>query len=163
MALTQQHYTYRHDQVLHLFASRLVDMFVSYSCIHVYADLTGLRASEGPQATVPSNLLITSYRPDIVVYNSEASSVALLELTFPLDSELHIEAARSTKRNKTEYLQLLAEFDHLRIDNYYKTVEISVLGHYQPSCIQHFKSFVDFIQPSANTKSSIQQTFDDAA
>ena len=99
----------------------------------MYADLPGLRASEGPQATIPLNLLITSYRPDIVV--SEASSVALLELTCPLDSEHHIEAARSRKQNKTEYLQLLAEFDRLRIDNYYKTVEISVLGHYQPSCI----------------------------
>ena len=49
--------------------------------------------------TIPSNLLITSYRPDIVVYNSEASSVALLELTCPLDSEHHIEAARSRKQN----------------------------------------------------------------
>ena len=138
-------------------------MFVSYSCIHVYADLPGLRASEGPQATIPSNLLITSYRPDIVVYNSETSSVALLELTCPLDSEHHIEAARSRKQNKTEYLQLLAEFDRLRIDNYYETVEISVLGHYQPSCIQNFKTFVDFIHPSTTTKSSIRQTFDDAA
>ena len=108
MALTQQCYAYRHDQVLHLLACRLVDMFVSYSCIHVYADLPGLRAS--PQATIPSNLLITSYRPNIVVYNSEASSVALLELTCPLDSEHHIKAARSRTQNKTEYLQLLAEF-----------------------------------------------------
>ena len=30
-------------------------------------------------------------------------------------------------------------------------------------CIQNFKSFVDFIQPSTTTKSSIRQTFDDAA
>ena len=46
-------------------------------------------------------------RPGIVVYNSETSSVALLELTCPLDSEHHIEAARSRKQNKTEYLQNL--------------------------------------------------------
>ena len=109
----------------------------------MYAVLPGLRASEGPKATIPSNLLITSYRPDIVVYNSETSSVALLEQTCPLDSEHHIEAARSRKQNKTEYLQLLVEFDRLRLDNYYETVEISVLGHYQPSCIVHFKSSVN--------------------
>jgi len=101
-------------------------MFVSYSYIHAYADLPGLRASEGPQATVPSDLLITSYRSDIVVHNSEASTLAL------------------------------AEFDCLQIDNFYETVEISVLGHYQPSSVQNFQRFVDFIlHPSITTKSSI--------
>ena len=75
----------------------------------------------GQTIKVPSKLLITSYRPDIVVYNSEESTVtALLELTYPLDSERHIEAARSRKQNKTEYL-LLAEFDRLRINNYYNS------------------------------------------
>jgi len=91
--------------------------------------------------------------------NSSTASVALLELTCPLDSEYHIEAARSREQNKAEYLQL---FDHLKIDNYYETVEISVLGHYQPSSTQNVKSFVDFIQPSATTKSTNQQIFDGA-
>ena len=45
--------------------------------------------------TDTSECSITSYRSDIVVYNFEASSVALLELTCPLDSEHHIEVARS--------------------------------------------------------------------
>ena len=54
VALTQQHYAYWHDQVLHALVSRLVDMFVTYPCIHVYADLPGLRASEGSQVTVPN-------------------------------------------------------------------------------------------------------------
>ena len=89
--------TYKHDKVLHLLATRLVSMFVSFSYIHVYADLPGLRPSEGPQATVLSDLLITSYKPDIVVHNSEASAVALLELTCLLDSEHHLQAARYRK------------------------------------------------------------------
>ena len=62
------------------------------------------RASKGPQAMVPSDLLITPYRPDIVVYNSEASSVTLLKLTCPLDSENHLQPARSRKQSETEYL-----------------------------------------------------------
>ena len=90
--------------------------------------------SEGPQGTVPSSLLFTPYRPDIV-YNSEASTMTLLELTCPLDFEHHIQEARSRRQNKTEYLQLLSEFDRLQIPNYYETVEISVLGHYLPNSI----------------------------
>ena len=132
VALTQQCYTYRHDKVLYLLASWLIDIFVGFSSIQVYADIHGLRASEGPQETVPSSLLFTPYRPDIVVYNSEASTVALLELTCPLDSKHHIQEPRSKKQNKTEYLQLLSEFYRLQIPNYYETVEISVLGHYLP-------------------------------
>jgi len=84
----------------------------TYSCVHLYARL---QASEGPQATVPSNLSITSYRPNIVVYNSEASSVALLKLTCHLDSIHYIEAARSIKQNKTGFLQLLVEFELISI------------------------------------------------
>ena len=104
--------------------------------IHVFANLQGLHASDAPQATIPSTLLITPYRPDIVVYNSDKPSVALLELTCPLDSEHNIHSARSRKQTKAEYHQLLAEFDRLQIPNYYETIEISVLGHYLPSSIQ---------------------------
>ena len=106
-----------HDQVLHLLASKLKEIFSDNPSFHVFADLQGLRASEAPQATIPSTLLITPYRPDIVVYNSGKPSVALLELTCPLDPEHNIQSARSRKQNKAEYHQLLAEFDHLQIPN----------------------------------------------
>jgi len=46
---------------------------------------------------------------------SDASSLALLELTCPLDSMHYIEAARSIRQNKTGYLQLLAEFELISI------------------------------------------------
>jgi len=163
VALTQQRYTYRHDQVLNLLASKLKEIFSDYSSIHVFADLQGLRASEAPQATIPSTLLITPYRPDIVVYNSDVPSIALLELTCPLDSEHNIESARSRKQNKVEYHQLLAEFDRLHIQNYYETIEISVLGHYLPSSINNIRNFTDFLKLSVTTKSSIRQILDNAA
>ena len=90
-------------------------------------------------------------------------TVFIMELTCPLDSEHHLKEARIRKQNKVEYLQLLAEFDRLNIVNRYETVEISVLGHYQPSCIQQFKCFIDFIQPSLCNKSSLRKIIDDAA
>jgi len=48
-------------------------MFIS---LHVHTDLPGLQAIEDPQATIPSN---TRY-----------STIALLELTYPLDSDYQI-------------------------------------------------------------------------
>ena len=59
--------------------SILTDLLACLSAthiIHIYADLPGFKASKGPQAMVPSDLLIAPYRPDIVVHNSEASSIA---------------------------------------------------------------------------------------
>ena len=129
-----------------------MEMFSNYPS---FADLQGFRAGEAPQSTIPSTLLITPYRPDIVIYNSDKPSVALLELTCPLDSEYNIQSARSRKLNKPEYHQLLAEFDCLNIQNYY---EISVLGHFLTSSIQNIKNFIDFTQLSVTTEKVFHPT-----
>ena len=110
--------------------TRFVDLFSTLPFVKVYADLP-------TPATVPTDVMVTAYHPDIVIYNSNTSAVALLELTCPLDSEHHLEAARSRKQGKLEYQQLLAELDHLDFSNYYETLEVSVLGHYQKSSVKN--------------------------
>jgi len=52
-----------------------------------------LHASDSPQETVPPTILVTSYRPDIVLCNG-SNKVALLELTCLLDSVEHLKSAR---------------------------------------------------------------------
>ena len=59
------------------------------------------------------------------IHNTQVPSVTLLELTCPLDSGQHIQAARDRKQDEVEYLQLLAELDCLNISNYYETIEIT--------------------------------------
>ena len=59
--------------------------------------------------------LFSPYRPDIVIHNKESNSVALLELTCPLDSVRHLELARDRKLKKEEYQLLLSELDRLGI------------------------------------------------
>ena len=131
--------------------------------LSVYADLPGMRASDSPQTTIPPSLLITPYRPDIVIYNQMNNSVALLELTCPLDSVHHLESARERKQ-KTEYQQILSEFDRLGILCSYYTIELSVLGHYLPSALSSFQNCVNFIQTEiAMTRSNCRRIFDLAA
>ena len=50
-------------------------------CVKLYADLPGLHASESPPATLPTDLSISTARPDIVLVSEE--SVTMLELTIP--------------------------------------------------------------------------------
>ena len=51
------------------------------------------------QATIPTAIMVTAYRPDIVIHNTDTFTVALFELTYPLDSDHHLESARSRKQN----------------------------------------------------------------
>ena len=161
-ALTQGRYTYRHNQVLDCLFTELSKVLTD-QCI-IYADLPGRRASDSPQATIPPALLITPYRPDIVIHNKESNSVALLELTCPLDSVRHLELARDRKLKKEEYQLLLSELDRLGIVNFYDTIEMSVLGHYLPSSLSSFRNCVNFIQNNFTmSKSQCKRIFDLAA
>ena len=53
VTLSQDRFTYQHNQVLHCLASKLSDFLSGFNTIHVYADLPGMRASESPQGTIP--------------------------------------------------------------------------------------------------------------
>ena len=163
-ALNQQRYTFRHNHVLSVLASALTNLFTDAPFVKVYADLPGFYANISPQTTIPSNILVTSYRPDIVLFNTKCHSICLLELTCPLDSPQHIQAARDRKQSKVEYLQLLAKFDRLKISNYYDTIEISVLGHYQPSIVKDMLKLLAFVNPDFETsRSAIKAWLDSAA
>jgi len=69
--------------------------------------------------------MVTAYWPDIIVHNTDTCTVALLELTCPLDSDHHLESARYHKQNKVEYQQMLAELGWLEFPNYYEILEVS--------------------------------------
>jgi len=47
----------------------------------------------------------------------------MLELTYLLDSTGHLEAARDRKQGKTEYLEIMSEFQRLGVDSHYDTLE----------------------------------------
>ena len=65
------------------------------------------------------------------------------------------------KQSKVEYLLLLADFDCLKIGNYYDTIEISVLGHYQPSTVKNLLKLLAFANPVP--RSVVKDCLDSAA
>jgi len=137
VALSQHRFTYRHDLVLHSLVTSFVEVFVDLPFVQIYTDLPSSRASDSPLATIPTTVMVTPYRPDIVIYNTINSSLLLFELTCPLDSNHHLSQAWSHKQSKVEYQQILAELDRLGISNYYEIIEISVLDHYQQFSIKN--------------------------
>ena len=149
VALSQQRYTYRHNQVLFTLVSQLTTLFSDCQIVSVYADLQGFHFNDAPPETIPSNVLVTPYRPDVVIYNRHSASMGIIELTCPLDSIQHMESARSHKLCKPEYVQILAELDRLKIPHCYRTVEVRVLGHFQPNSIVAIKDVINFTQQVA--------------
>ena len=89
--------------------------------------------------------------------------MALLKLTCPLDSDHHLELARSCKQNKVEYQQLSAELDCLDFPNFYETLKVSVLGHYQCFSVKNVLHLLHFIHPDLPLpKVMVQQMLDTA-
>ena len=70
--------------------------------------------------------------------------MVIIDLTCPLHTKQHLESAHRQKKQKTEHLQLLAEF-HLSISNLCSTKEVSFLGHYLPGSVNAFKGVVSFM------------------
>ena len=67
--LSQHRYTYHHDSVLHTFLiTRLIDIFVDFPSVKVYADLQNFWSGESPPATIPTAIMVTAYQPDIVIH-----------------------------------------------------------------------------------------------
>ena len=69
----------------------------------------------------------------------------MLELSCPLDSTCYLEAARDCKQGKTEYLEIVSEFQRVGVTCSYDTLELIVLGHYLPSSLSSLKNCVNCI------------------
>ncbi|RXN06597.1 hypothetical protein ROHU_032706 [Labeo rohita] len=132
IALSQGRYRWRHDQVLRKLAEVLEEcrqdskQLPSAEDPTIFVSEGGVRRSTRPreiarlfspnqewnmrvdldrQLRFPTEITITSLRPDIVVWSTKARSVHLIELTVPLEEG--IEAA--FERKKAKYSELAVE------------------------------------------------------
>jgi len=91
IALSQGRFTYSHNQVLNCSAIELSKLFPG-SCILLYADLPGLFPANN------STFFACYSMP--VIYNRSNNSLAMMELTCPLDSVESLQSARECKQGK---------------------------------------------------------------
>jgi hypothetical protein len=94
----------------------------------VFADLPNQRACEAPVSTVPTDLTITTARPDIVLI--EDKTVTILELTVPWNSASSLDNARSRKENKPNYQLLTSDLSAQGYSALFLTIEIGCLGNH---------------------------------
>ena len=74
----------------------------------------------------------------------------LIQSIIVLGRKEYFEQGRSRKQNKAEYLQILSELDRLNVTNFYETLEISVLGHFQQFSVTNTYNVLHFIDKDIN-------------
>ena len=90
-----ERYTWRHDSVLTYVTKQLTSSLMHEE--YLYADLEGFRLNDG---TIPSDILPTASRPDIVIVDKKKSptEVTIIELTVPFEPNINKAEKRKTDR-----------------------------------------------------------------
>ena len=73
--------------------------------------------------TIPPNVLVTAFKPDIVVVSQMSQEVVVLELTCPWDSNI----ARSHHFKSDKYAPLIADLSRTRVVSFF-AIEVSARG-----------------------------------
>ena len=102
-ALNQERFNYRHDSVINYLVS--VIQGEKNDCIEFYADLPGLTINGG---TIPSDIVATVERPDIVIIDRTNSIVELGELTVSFEPNM----ANARKRKEEKYSSLVSDIEN---------------------------------------------------
>ena len=97
IALEQERFNYRHDSILNHIVSFIKND--QKDCLELYADLPDYTVNGG---TIPSDIVVTVERPDIVIIDRKERVVEIGELTVPFEPNL--ESARKRKEEKYAYL-----------------------------------------------------------
>jgi len=120
VSLNQGRYTWRHDSVLNHIVHKLQEACKNTN-LKVYADIEGMTTSG---STIPANLVPTSQRPDIFVFDSSSSKAMIAELTVPF--EQNINKSHDFKQNK--YASLLADLNDRGINTSLVCFEVGSRG-----------------------------------
>ena len=106
-SLQQGRYTWRHDSALKILASGIKTIL--HPQARLIADLPNLRATDNPPSTIPSEILDTTARPDIVIIQQH--EITLLELTVPFNSPEGLANAKHRKEGKENYQLVLSDLE----------------------------------------------------
>ena len=98
-SLQQGRYTWRHDSALKILASGIKTILNPEA--RLIADLLNLRATDNPPSTIPSEILDTTTRPDIMIIQQH--EITLLDLTVPFNSPEGLANAKHCKECKENY------------------------------------------------------------
>ena len=118
VALNQGRYTWIHNLVLYHISKTILTE--KPDTLEILADLPGLNMNGG---TIPTDIITTQLKPDLVILSRSEKSIFLLELTCSF--ETNIEAANI--RKMTRYSALKSDFSQV----FFKSQDFDLLTPFQ--------------------------------
>ena len=101
-SLEQGRYTFRHNNIVRYLVKFLVSNATNN--IKIYSDIKGYTVNGG---TIPSSIIPTQEKPDIVVVNAVEHHVTLIELSVPYETNI----TKARQRKLDRYAALLADIN----------------------------------------------------
>ena len=117
--LSQDRYTWRHNSIVNKLQLSLRNTLPA--SFKIFSDIPGYKNGI---STIPTDILITSLKPDIVVANYEEKEISLIEITVPFDSNINDANERKCKR----YENLVHDLGSTGFKTNMAAIEISSRG-----------------------------------
>ena len=111
------------------------------------SDCSLTTASDNPQSTLPSDVSISSARPDLTSSMCEGNVIKISELTVCSNTQRGFDEARSRKRNKHAYIQLISDLEAKGFKVNCSTIEIGSLSH----CTSGATNAISGLMPALST------------
>ena len=124
-------YLWRHNSIIsYLYKVIKSDLAPSFQ---IYADIPGYHQGI---STIPTDILITNLKPDMVIINRQNKTLILFELSVPF--ETNIDSTHSYKIDR--YLTLIADIEDTGYKVKYYPIEIGSRGYISKDNISRFRS-----------------------
>ena len=114
-------YLWRHNSILQYIVNSIRET-CSHDEINIYADLPYQNFGN---STVPTDIVITAQKPDLVIVNKSIKKVTILELSVPF--ETNIEKTHQIKVDR--YANLISDIQNQNFDTQYYPIEIGSRGY----------------------------------
>ena len=131
--LNQGRYSWRHNSVLMKLYESLKPHLPESA--KIFCDLPGLMTGV---STIPTDILITLLRPDLVIVDYNEKTMSIVELTIPFDS--NIESANNRKIKK--YENLISDIENEGLSVRFFAFEISSRGYISPDNQKRLKQIM---------------------
>ena len=136
VSLNQGRYTWRHDSILRHIVQLLQDSSTN-SDIKMYADISDMTSSGG---TIPANILPTSQRPDLFLYNETAKKAVIGELTVSFEPNI----PKAHERKQSRYAGLLSDLNRAGVNTSLVCFEIGSRGLITKDNVARLRSIFKF-------------------
>ena len=143
--LTQNRYTWRHNSVLNKLFHTLKSHLPRTE--NIFCDLPGYMPGI---STLPTDILVTSLKPDIVIVNKTEKTVSIIELTIPFDTNIE----NANQRKSAKYEPLISDIETEGYNVKFFALEISSRGFLSPDNskrLSEIMSLTDYPKKNLNS------------